>query len=556
MAFREGEFAGESSGRMVLGEVRGLPDEEPSPLAEQWPYLRFLGLGAWWAWIWLCYFSTTLVGAFPDESRPSLVLSMYLISTLAIGLTMVGAAGFHRRATRLVDSRGPVVFAGIVAALATAALAYSGSMGGVVPFTVAAVLTGTCTGALCLKVGRLYGTVNLSDSLTAGAMSLVMAALLFFVGQGIPAPWRVAFVALLPLLSALLLCMPQHDPYEGDKALEEKAHSVDRSVMALYGRLVAAAAAVAMTAGVARGVSSSVQATEGYGFEGSLIVAIIGLTGVALVWLVNRMAVHRKGARIAYTVLMIAGIALMLATCFGVPISYLSIGKETLWLVLSCLMAFMAFRFGFSSVRAFALGQAAYYLASTAGWGIGALVAPAYGDPTVRMAVGAIMAFAVVLILTLLFTERDIRSIVLAPVTQPVSVVSKSAGMPTSCQAECPIREEGSAAAASADDASPAAAGAPALAASAPEGSVSSVLEAGEGAAMADPRQRQLEERYGLSLREIEIMDLFAQGRSANWIADALFISKNTVRSHLRAIYGKLDVHTRQELLDRLNSLN
>ena len=38
----------------------------------------------------------------------------------------------------------------------------------------------------------------------------------------------------------------------------------------------------------------------------------------------------------------------------------------------------------------------------------------------------------------------------------------------------------------------------------------------------------------------------------ANWIADNLTISKNTVRSHLRAIYTKLDVHTRQELLDFL----
>lgn len=555
MAFREGEFALDQSERLLSGEGRGLPDEEPSPLAEQWPYLRFLGLGAWWAWIWLCYFSTTLVGAFPDETRPSLVLSMYLISTLAIGLTMVIAAGFHRRATILVDSRGPVVFAGVVAALATAALAYSGSMGGVVPFTVAAVLTGACTGALCLKVGRLYGTVNLSGSLTAGAMSLVVAALLFFVGQGIPAPWRVAFVAFLPLLSALLLCMPQHDPYEGDESLEEKTHSVDRSVMVLYGRLVAAAAAVAMTAGVARGISSSVQATEGYGFEGSLIVAIIGLTGVALVWLVNRMAVHRKGARIAYTALMIAGIALMLATCFGVPISYLSIGKETLWLVLSCLMAFMAFRFGFSSVRAFALGQAAYYLASTAGWGIGALVAPAYDDPTVRMAVGAVMAFAVVLILTLLFTERDIRSIVLTPVTQPVSVVSKNVAMPASCSAGCPMKGSTSATVDDAAGVSTLGSGASTPSMSPSESPVFAAPEGGAAVELVDPRQQLLEERYGLSLREIEIMDLFAQGRSANWIADALFISKNTVRSHLRAIYGKLDVHTRQEPLDRLNAL-
>lgn len=552
MAYREGETAVDQIEQPMFKGGRGLPDEEPSPLAEQWPYLRFLGLGAWWAWIWLCYFSTTLVGAFPDESRPSLVLSMYLISTLAIGLTMVVAAVFRRRATVLVDSRGPVVFAGVVAALATAALAYSGSMGGVVPFTVAAVLTGACTGALCLKVGRLYGTVNLSDSLTAGAMSLVVAALLFFVGQGIPASWRVVFVALLPLLSALLLCMPKHDPYDDDASVEDRGHSVDRSVMVLYGRLVAAAAAVAMTAGVARGIASSVQGSEGYVLEGSLIVAVIGLTGVALVWLVNRMAVHRKGARIAYTVLMIAGIALMLATCFGVPISYLSIGKETLWLVLSCLMAFMAFRFGFSSVRAFALGQAAYYLASTAGWGIGALVAPMYDDVTVRMAVGVVMAFAVMLILTLLFTERDIRSIVLAPVTEPVSVVSKTVGMPASCRTGCPMKE----AAAAPVGADPFGAEEPlAPTADSSEAPVASMPESDQGAEASAPRQRLLEERYGLSLREIEIMDLFAQGRSANWIADALFISKNTVRSHLRAIYGKLDVHTRQELLDRLNSL-
>ncbi len=87
------------------------------------------------------------------------------------------------------------------------------------------------------------------------------------------------------------------------------------------------------------------------------------------------------------------------------------------------------------------------------------------------------------------------------------------------------------------------------------ESPVFAAPEGGAAVELVDPRQQLLEERYGLSLREIEIMDLFAQGRSANWIADALFISKNTVRSHLRAIYGKLDVHTRQELLDRLNAL-
>lgn len=124
----------------------------------------------------------------------------------------------------------------------------------------------------------------------------------------------------------------------------------------------------------------------------------------------------------------------MLSTGFGVPISYLSIGKETLWLVFSCLMAFMAFRFGFASVRAFALGQVAYFLASTAGWAIGALVAPFYDDPMVRMAVGAVMAFVVVLVLTLLFTDRDIKAILLAPVAAVPSVLTRC---PATTEASC-----------------------------------------------------------------------------------------------------------------------
>lgn len=64
--------------------------------------------------------------------------------------------------------------------------------------------------------------------------------------------------------------------------------------------------------------------------------------------------------------------------------------------------------------------------------------------------------------------------------------------------------------------------------------------------------EQDLIERYGLSNRELEVLELFAQGRSANWIADSLVISKNTVRAHLRAIYSKLDVHTRQDLLTLL----
>ncbi|WP_161471669.1 helix-turn-helix domain-containing protein [Adlercreutzia caecimuris] len=56
-------------------------------------------------------------------------------------------------------------------------------------------------------------------------------------------------------------------------------------------------------------------------------------------------------------------------------------------------------------------------------------------------------------------------------------------------------------------------------------------------------------ERFRLSPRETEVLELFAAGRSATFIAELQFVTTNTVRSHIKHIYGKCDVHSRQELI-------
>ena len=53
----------------------------------------------------------------------------------------------------------------------------------------------------------------------------------------------------------------------------------------------------------------------------------------------------------------------------------------------------------------------------------------------------------------------------------------------------------------------------------------------------------------GLSDREAEIVLLMMHGRNVPAIAEALVISQNTVRTHVKHIYGKCDVHSRQELI-------
>ena len=55
---------------------------------------------------------------------------------------------------------------------------------------------------------------------------------------------------------------------------------------------------------------------------------------------------------------------------------------------------------------------------------------------------------------------------------------------------------------------------------------------------------------FGLTRRESEILLLLAQGRSISVIQEKLVVSKNTVKTHVKNIYNKLDVHSQQELID------
>lgn len=58
--------------------------------------------------------------------------------------------------------------------------------------------------------------------------------------------------------------------------------------------------------------------------------------------------------------------------------------------------------------------------------------------------------------------------------------------------------------------------------------------------------------RYKLTGREVEVLKLLCKGRSKSYIAETLVISENTVRSHARHIYRKLDVHSKQDVMDMI----
>jgi NarL family two-component system response regulator LiaR len=68
-----------------------------------------------------------------------------------------------------------------------------------------------------------------------------------------------------------------------------------------------------------------------------------------------------------------------------------------------------------------------------------------------------------------------------------------------------------------------------------------------ESAAVDDQFGRWPGDRDGLSARESEILGLITQGLSNDEIAARAFVSKNTIKSHIRAIYRKIDVARRSQ---------
>jgi len=54
---------------------------------------------------------------------------------------------------------------------------------------------------------------------------------------------------------------------------------------------------------------------------------------------------------------------------------------------------------------------------------------------------------------------------------------------------------------------------------------------------------------YGLTAQEGRVLDLCAKGKNAQGIAEEMTVSPNTAKSHLRALYAKLDVHSQQEVI-------
>ena len=69
-------------------------------------------------------------------------------------------------------------------------------------------------------------------------------------------------------------------------------------------------------------------------------------------------------------------------------------------------------------------------------------------------------------------------------------------------------------------------------------------------------KSRKKPSTSNLSEREYEVLNLMADGQSNQEIADQLFVSLNTVKTHISNIFAKLDVQRRTQAIQKARELN
>lgn len=492
---------------------------------EQWPAFKLVGFGFYYAWIWISYNSNVLVSPGAAYLPPDTISQTYLFSTLALSLALVALSIGRRFTERMMNRVSVAVVASLVAGLATVGLyASSAPEASGALLVVCAVLTGLGTSVIVLRFGIIYSKVSARDAVMYTAASFVFACMIYFVAIGLPAPAGMVITALLPLM-AVVSTLPNAEFAVEEEALPERA---PRSANMFFVRLLIAVAVFSVVVGVARGFAVPHSVAANMNAEGAVIVFSSGVVAAALFLLVGLLRRNFDVGRLYYPIILVVAACILVTPLVGGAAfggQFVTVGYNCFVLVIWCLLAYVAYSSRLSPILVFGLGRGASALGTTLGWMVGLALVRAYGETGLSLEVVSVaMVFALLVVSMLVLNDRLIG--------EALREGSKVASAPDAPQGE-------------GDEGVEARGGAAEFPADA-EPSAFEERKPGR----YQQRLSAVAERCGLSPRERDVFELLVRGRSIDYIAQNLTISFNTAKSHIRHIYVKADVHSRQELLD------
>lgn len=509
-------------------------------LTKTWPALPYLSLGVALSSVYLASSGTTWISS--DEVNGGSLLPFAIAVSLAIGVTFVVAALFHRQIQALLDRPATILASSSAASLGSILIVLTGPHyryhalpidSAATIFVVGSVLYGVGLAVIMLRCGKLYSILPPWKIIRYVAYSLLFLSTVFLVVTGAPS-WTpvqegpsfvgIVLFAVAPIFAGLFSMLPRNDEASSEKETETPAETTNNhslpplpktfwkliAIIFVFSSIVSSICAYTV-------LSSTVEST----LEGMRLIMLACLM-LALALLIVSVALGDRHFDFGKIYSMIMVIAVAIVSC----LPFISMFHETLSQIMAfassafelflwCTLSLIAYQRRASAVLVFGCGYGAYQLSIAFGRIFGAQSLGALFE-TVGSSFGYMfMALAMLFCAFVIFSEREFYRLF-----ESVELKAKTLD---ELLAEESSDNDGSTNKTESDLA-------------AKKSRFSSVIE-------------NLSDLHRLSPRETEVLRYLAMGYNSSAVANKLNISWNTVRTHIRNVYGKLDVHSQQDLI-------
>lgn len=477
----------------------------------RWPAVKFCSLGFYNAWILLMFSGVAAMASTGEFTTGGMNSLLYLYSGIPLTIVLLVCGALGSRAEHTI-AHGPLVpCAAVVAAVCTFIVSGPHSAAfGHAGFMLAAMGTGATTALLCLRIGHMFSYLG-TDRLIFATLGVgLFSNLLFFMVISLNGIAASLTLASFPLCAALLAQLKQG--IELDAEFDFTPASMLPKGFLL--RCVIVVGVFAVAVGVMKGGVVLSVSTDSVKSQAVMSVFCTVLVQCAIVCTVAFISGIRKfnSSKLYYPIVFFMALVCVATPLFGgshiVEQSIASTAAYNVFMmVVWCIFANIAGQTDMSPTRVFGFGRGASAFGTTLGQFIAFRVISSTGGFD-DFFPKASFVFAVVLLVAalLVFDERTIGDALEKTFHRSAKVTGR------------------------------------------------------RGAALAerswDEKCGLVAERFRLTAREQESLKLVGHGRTAKFIAEELGISYSTAKGHIKNLYAKCGVHSRDELINLIDKVS
>ena len=470
---------------------------------------------------WLCLFMYDVIPEFAGREDPSFdaLNPVYFFSAISLMVTLCFGIIRTRSFMQLVRSKAGCYAAPVVCSIGT--LFYALRAMNVVPETVetplllfGGIMTGISSAMLAAHWASVFGRAK-ARAVIMNFTVILVAVLIACLAISYLFPTTSFIVAtLLPLASGASLIYADSRAIES--SMTKDPQDKRRHNQKAYSILIAAVALLGLSTGCLPQLSNNGNNFDQLFYSLTSII-VLGAIG----WLVA------KEERGALPMLFIAPLCLL--GIFALPYIrftendaaglFYAMGNASLELMLMFEAVLFALLFDFSCARTFMIARLTMAVSDLGGWFLSSAIIQAWGTgAAMQAAATAILIGSEIVIAALIGTYLLLRRRSLTT----SALNTRAAGV--DCLGSEGANGAGENRRTAQNSADPA---------------------AHDIATAASLTAKQ----FGLSPREADVLELLIAGESSSQIQDTLCIAPGTFNYHIRNIYAKLGVHSRQELL-------